>query len=88
MYFLVDSKTQTVTAYKKLGDAVRTALATLNVTLKQDSDPVKIFNELKSERFAALNLASAFESISESDDKAAQELAKQFQQAVDSFYAK
>ncbi|EMQ19237.1 hypothetical protein VCEC0051_003851 [Vibrio cholerae O1 str. EC-0051] len=52
------------------------------------ADPVKVFNTLNQDRFAVLNLSSAFESISVSDDVAAQELARQFQKAVDVLYGR
>lgn len=86
MFFLVDTKMQAVTAHKKLGEAARHALALAVVPLSEGADPVKAFNQLEGQRFVILNLSGAFESISDSDDQAAQELAKQFQHAVDTLY--
>ena len=86
MFFVVDSQNQTVTAHKKLGEAVRKALCKLSVDVSLGADPVKVFNTLNQDRFAVLNLSSAFESISVSGDVAAQELARQFQKAVDVLY--
>ncbi|CAH6980549.1 conserved hypothetical protein [Vibrio chagasii] len=86
MYFIVDTKTQDVKAYGKQGDAARAALALLNVSTGQGKDPVKAFRELNSDAVAVLNLSDAFESVEQSDNHAAQELARSFKEAVEAFY--
>jgi hypothetical protein len=87
MYFLVDSKAQTVVcAAKKLGELARQLLQMQGVEVPPSGDPVKLARAVCGERFAMLNLSAAFESIKLSDDSAAQELAGQFQQAIDNIY--
>tara|TARA_B110000211_G_scaffold79316_1_gene93001 strand:+ start:1898 stop:2161 length:264 start_codon:yes stop_codon:yes gene_type:complete len=87
MYFLVNTLTQQITAHNKLGDAARSALVALGAP-NNAADPIAAFNDSKlNETYVLLNLSDAFESISESDDTAAQELAASYKQAIDNFYA-
>ena len=88
MYFFVDAQTQKIAAFHKLGDAARHALAVKGVEIPRDSDPVKQAYEVLGDSGALVNLSGAFESISCSDDKAAQELAEAFKSAVDSLHRK
>lgn len=88
MYFLVNTLTQKITAFKKLGDAARAGLVYLNGDVASKyPDPIAAFNDSNlNETFVLLNVSDAFESISESDDTAAQELAASYKQALDNFY--
>ncbi|MBJ7536970.1 hypothetical protein [Marinomonas transparens] len=86
MIFFIDTQDQTVTAHKKMGEAARAVLEKLGVTCGAGSDPVKTAYEALGERGVMQNLSQAFESIAESDDQAAQELALQMKQAVDTLY--
>jgi hypothetical protein len=88
MYFTVDTANQSVIASRSLGAAARVALKKLSVPYLQGDDHVALFRQVNpDERFALLNLSGAFESVSESDDQAAQELAASFKQAIDHYYA-
>lgn len=87
MYFSVNTLTQQITAHNKLGDAARSALVSLGVH-NNVADPIAAFNDSNlNETYVLLNLSAAFESISESDDTAAQELAASYKKAIDEFYA-
>ena len=86
MYFLIDSKDQEVTAHKNNGLAARSALNKLNITPPAGADPVKAANDVMGDRMAILNISGAFDAISNSDDRAAQELAGDFKRAVDGLY--
>ena len=87
MYFLVNTLTQQITAHNKLGDAARSALVALGAP-NNAADPIAAFNDSNlNETYLLLNLSAAFESISESDDTAAQELATSYKQAIDQLYA-
>ena len=87
MYFLVDTKSQTIKAFAKMGNAARFILNLMGIEPNQP-DPVKQLsdNNYFSDRFLVVNLAGAFESIAESDNKAAQELAEQYKRAVNEYY--
>ena len=87
MYFSVNTLTQTITAHKYLRTAAKHALAELGAPPPFQLDPVKAFNETAGNNpFVLQNISDAFESISESDDTAAQELAASYKQAIDDFY--
>jgi len=88
MYFLVNTLTQEITVYKKLGDAARAGLVCLNGGVANEyPDPIAAFNDSNlNDTYVLLNLSHAFESISQSDDTAAQELAASYKQALDDFY--
>ena len=89
MYFLVNLETQAISAHKKLGDAARKGLSECNLSEKTVNiipDPVAVFNDANLDIFMLQNISDAFESISESDDTAAQELAASYKQAIDDFY--
>lgn len=86
MYFNVDSSDRTITAHKSLGDAARAALKKLNVELPANADPVKLAKNAAGDRLVMLNTSGAFESIAHSDDRAAQELAEDFKNALDKLY--
>jgi hypothetical protein len=86
MYFLVDTKDQSVTAFKNNGLACRALLKKINIDILPGDDPVKLARENAGDRLIVLNLSGAFEAISTSNDQAAQELAESFKQAVDNFF--
>lgn len=86
MYFFVDTADQSVKAFPRLGDAARHSLRVLGRELQPGADPVAAAEAALDDRGALLNLSTAFESVAESDDGAAQELAASFRQAVDAFY--
>ena len=87
MYFSVNTLTQAITAHKYLGSAAKYALNELGTPAPFQLDPVKVFNETTGNNpFVLQNVSDAFESISESDDIAAQELAASYKQAIDDFY--
>jgi hypothetical protein len=86
MNFLVDSKDQSIFAYKSRGLACRALLKKCGVDVLPGDDPVKMAKEKTSDRFIILNLSGAFEAISESDDRAAQELATSFKKAIDAVF--
>lgn len=86
MYFLIDAADHSVTAFKKNGDAARAALRKMDVSIKQGEDPVALSKDILNDRMVILNLSGAFESISESDDGAAQELAAGMKSAIDALY--
>lgn len=74
-------------AFSKRGEAARAALTKLGIDVPF-GDPVKPAMEALGDRGVILNLARAFESIELSDDKAAQELAGQFREAVNNHFLK
>ena len=86
MYFFIDTKDQTIKAFYKMGDAARFALDKIGHPLPVNSAPVKVFHDQYKDSAAILNLSAAFESISESEEPAATELAEQFKRAVDDYY--
>lgn len=86
MYFNVDSADLTITAHKSLGDAARAALKKLSVDLPPGKDPVKLAKKAAGNRLVMLNASGAFESIANSDNLAAQELAADFKTALDKLY--
>ena len=86
MYFFVDAATNEIDAFQKLSVAAKTALKVLEVDCPAGADPVKLANEKLGERGVLLNVSGAFEAISESDDRAAQELALKFKEALDKYY--
>lgn len=86
MYFSVNTLTQKIAAHKNLGSAARHALSELGEPSKA-VDPIAVFNAVNTNNtFILQNASDAFESISESDDTAAQELAASYKQAIDDFY--
>ena len=86
MYFLIDSKDQTIVAARKRGEAARRALKKLEVGLPSGADPVKLANAGMGDRMAILNLSDAFLAIADSDDEAAQDMAKAMANAVDGVF--
>lgn len=88
MYYFANAKNHTISAHHKLSDAARAALASHGQTCPPGGDPVRMANAILGDSGALLNLSAAFESIAESDDQAAQELARQFQQATDKLFTK
>lgn len=88
MIFFIDTEDQAVTAHKKMGDAAHAVIDKMNVSFSTGSDPVKVAFDALGNRGVLLNLSQAFESIAQSDDKAAQELAQQMKQAVDELYGR
>jgi hypothetical protein len=86
MYYFIDSKDQSVTAYPDLGKAARAAIAKLNETIQPGDDPVKAARTLLNDRGIITNLSGAFDSIAASDDTAAQELAADFRDATNAFF--
>lgn len=87
MYFLIDTRHKEVIAFKKLGEACRAGCQLLDTSISNSGDPVRTFNNIEQDRAAVLNLTDAFEAIADSDDEAAQELARNFQLATDRFYS-
>jgi hypothetical protein len=87
MYFTADSKDQKITAHKSLGEAAKAVLKKLNIKLSTGEDPVKIAREHAGDRLIMLNTSSAFESIANSDDQAAQELAASYKAAIDKMFS-
>lgn len=86
MYFIIDSLDQSVVAAKSMGNAARAVLDKLDITLPPQTDPVKLAVSSMGDRLAILNLSAALDSISESDDQAAQELAGSMRDAVDRLF--
>jgi len=86
MYFTADSKDQEITAHKSLGEAAKAVLKKINVKLPAGADPVKLAREHAGDRLVMLNTSSAFESIANSDDQAAQELAASYKAAIDKLF--
>ena len=86
MYFFIDTKTQTVTAFYKMRYAARAALESIGIDCPGGGDPVALANAELGDRGVIMNLSAAFESIAISDDIAAQELATAFAGAVDQLY--
>lgn len=87
MYFTADSKDQKITAHKSLGEAAKAILKKLNISLPAGADPVKLAREHAGDRLIMLNTSSAFESIADSDDQAAQELAAKYKAAIDKMFS-
>ena len=85
MYFYIDLKSQTVKAFFKCGVASKYALGLLGVPLAAGEGPVKVRGAIEG-RGLIVSLSGAFESIAESGDTAAQELAAGFARAVDELY--
>ena len=88
MYFFVDIKDQTITARPSLGAAAKVAIEKIGGVLPKGTDPVKTASALLGDRGLLLNLSGAFESIAESEGIAAQELATQYREALDTYHAK
>jgi len=87
MYFFVDLKDQAITAHSSLANAAKTAHIKLTgQPLPQGVDPVHEVKKLFDGNGILLNISGAFESIENSEGKAAQELAGDFKRAVDRFY--
>ena len=86
MYFYIDLKQQTVKAFFKQGMAARYGLELFGAPLPAGDDPVKKANKVIEGRGLIVGLSGAFESIAESGDAAAQELAADFARAVDELY--
>lgn len=86
MYFYIDLKSQTVKAFFKLGVASKYALGLFGAPLAAGEDPVKKARGVIEGQGLIVSLTGAFESIAESDDTAAQELAADFARAVDELY--
>ena len=86
MYFLFDTQDLTAQAYKSRGAACRVALDKLGVKMALGQDPVQLANQKMGDRMVVLTLSGAFESISDSDDGRAQELASKFKAAIDQYY--
>ena len=86
MYFYIDLKSQTVKAFFKCGVAPKYALGLFGVPLTAGEDPVKKARGVIEGRGLIVSLSGAFESIAESGDTAAQELAADFAKAVNELY--
>ena len=86
MYFFIDSADRSVTAFHKIGIAAHAALEKLNKECPTGGDPVQFANTALVGRGVLVNLSGAFEAIADSDDIAAQELALQCKEAIDSLY--
>lgn len=87
MHYTFDTNTQEVKAFSNLGDAARYVLKALNMPEGQNVVPQALQEAREGNRFALLNVSQAFASIAESDDEAAQELAKKFEVATNEFYS-
>ena len=86
MFFYIDGATQVVTCYSKKGDAAKGALLEMGVTVPPGGDPVVLANKHLGLNGGLVSVSSAYESISISDDQAAQELAGKFHLAIESFF--
>ena len=85
MYVYIDLKNQAVKDPLKRGVASKYALGLLGVPLAAGEGPVKVRGAIEG-RGLIVSLSGAFESIAESGDTAAQELAAGFARAVDELY--
>ena len=86
MYFLTDAKNKQITAFEKMGYAARYVF---HITNRPRTDnPVNDVMKLPEygDRFLIMSTSDAFEAIENSDNEAAQELARDFKKAVDKFY--
>ena len=86
MFFYVNAQKQTVVAASKLGLAAKMALHDLGIDLVPGEDPVKAAREALYNIGCLQNLSEAFDSIAQSDNSAAQELADQYSKAVGVFH--
>ena len=88
MYFFVDSLDQSVIAFATMGNAAKHVLSKMGAGLNAGDDPVKKANECLGDRGVILNLSGVFDSIAKSDNQAAQELAKQYGEAVEQYFTR
>jgi len=86
MYFFIDGADQSISVHKSLGHAARAALEKLNVPCNYGQDPVQLANAALSDRGVLQNLTAAFEAVADSDDQAAQELARDYATAIDNHF--
>ena len=86
MYAYIDLKNQAVKDSLKRGVASKYALGLLGAPLTAGEDPVKKVRGAIEGRGLIVSLSGAFESIAESGDTTAQELAAGFARAVDELY--
>lgn len=87
MFFFVDrfDQIQTVEAFPSLEKLARYVLGKLGVSLELGVDPITLAQKNLGNRGRVVNLAGAFKMIANTEGEAAQELALQFQQAVERF---
>ena len=88
MYFLCNADDQSITAFKTLGAASKEVLQLVDVELPTGEDPVRWANQHTNADLTILNLSAMLESIANSDDGAAQELAGKYKDAIDMLFAK
>lgn len=86
MYFFVNGKDKTVTCYKSKSAAATAGLGLIDVSVPHGADPVMLANQRLGDSVVIINVSAAFESVSMSDDYAAQELAGDFHRAIEAYY--
>ncbi len=87
MFFFVDrfDQVQTVEAFPNLEKLARYVLGKLGVSLELGTDPITLAQKNLGNRGRVVNISGAFKLIANTEGQAAQELALQFQQAVDRY---
>jgi hypothetical protein len=87
MFFFIDrfDQVQTVEAFPSLEKLARHVLGKLGVSLELGVDPVTLAQKNLGNRGRVVNLSGAFKMIANTEGQAAQELALQFQQALDRY---
>jgi hypothetical protein len=86
MRLFIDSEDRTIVCFATNRDAARAVLKKLGLPASNQEDPVKAALNALGTRGAIINISQAFEAIEHSEDRAAQELAQQMKEAVNSFY--